>query len=193
MFLLTKDNLLSNLLLCFNILYHILICCFNMFFLCKIKQTLKIIFNLILYKYNLPILVKLFQKVIFMKKTDDLKKKYFNFNLKNTIIGVFTGFINGVFGSGGGTLLVPILNDIVKIEEHKSHATALSIIVFLTTASSVLYVSKGTYDVNLTIKVAVGSILGGIIGAKLLNKVTGKFLRISFGIIMIIAALRMVF
>ncbi|MCC0627935.1 sulfite exporter TauE/SafE family protein [Clostridioides sp. ES-S-0108-01] len=128
-----------------------------------------------------------------MKKTDDLKKKYFNFNLKNTIIGVFTGFINGVFGSGGGTLLVPILNDIVKIEEHKSHATALSIIVFLTTASSVLYVSKGTYDVNLTIKVAVGSILGGIIGAKLLNKVTGKFLRISFGIIMIIAALRMVF
>ncbi|OJT80714.1 permease, partial [Clostridioides difficile] len=42
-------------------------------------------------------------------------------------------------------------------------------------------------------KVAVGSILGGIIGAKLLNKVTGKFLRISFGIIMIIAALRMVF
>ncbi|MEX8339382.1 TSUP family transporter [Clostridioides difficile] len=65
--------------------------------------------------------------------------------------------------------------------------------MFLTTASSVLYVSKGTYDVNLTIKVAVGSILGGIIGAKLLNKVTGKFLRISFGIIMIIAALRMVF
>ncbi|HCQ5728044.1 TPA: sulfite exporter TauE/SafE family protein [Clostridioides difficile] len=128
-----------------------------------------------------------------MKKTDDLKKKYFDFNLKNTIIGVFTGFINGVFGSGGGTLLVPILNDIVKVEEHKSHATALSIIIFLTTASSVLYVSKGTYDVSLTIKVAVGSILGGIIGAKLLNKVTGKFLRISFGIIMIIAALRMVF
>ncbi|HBE8556519.1 TPA: sulfite exporter TauE/SafE family protein [Clostridioides difficile] len=128
-----------------------------------------------------------------MKKTDDLKKKYFDFNLKNTIIGVFTGFINGVFGSGGGTLLVPILNDIVKVEEHKSHATALSIIILLTTASSVLYVSKGTYDVNLTIKVAVGSILGGIIGAKLLNKVTGKFLRISFGIIMIIAALRMVF
>ncbi|HBF8803023.1 sulfite exporter TauE/SafE family protein [Clostridioides difficile] len=128
-----------------------------------------------------------------MKKTDDLKQKYFDFNLKNTIIGVFTGFINGVFGSGGGTLLVPILNDIVKVEEHKSHATALSIIIFLTTASSVLYVSKDTYDVNLTIKVAVGSILGGIIGAKLLNKVTGKFLRISFGIIMIIAALRMVF
>jgi len=122
-----------------------------------------------------------------------LKNKYFNFTIKNTVIGIFTGFINGIFGSGGGTLLVPILNNIVKVEEHKSHATALSIIIFLTSASSVIYVSKGTYDVNLTLKVAIGSIIGGILGAKLLSKVTGKFLRISFGVIMIIAALRMVF
>lgn len=128
-----------------------------------------------------------------MKNTNELRKKYFDFNIKNSVIGVFTGFINGVFGSGGGTLLVPILNDIIKVEEHKSHATALAIIVFLTTASSALYISKGTYDINVTWKVAIGSIIGGIIGAKLLNKVTGKFLRISFGIIMIIAALRMVF
>ena len=98
-----------------------------------------------------------------------MKNKYFNFNIKNSIIGLFTGFVNGIFGSGGGTLLVPILNNIVKIEEHKSHATALAIIVFLTSASSV------------------------ILGAKLLSKVTGKFLRITFGTIMIIAAIRMVF
>lgn len=122
-----------------------------------------------------------------------MKKNKFGFNIKNTIIGILTGFINGIFGSGGGTLLVPILNNIIKIEEHKSHATALSVIVFLSSASSVIYISKGTYDIGLTLQVACGSIIGGIIGAKLLSKLTGKFLRISFGIIMIIAALRMVF
>lgn len=122
-----------------------------------------------------------------------MKKKHFNFNIKNSLIGIFTGFVNGIFGSGGGTLLVPILNNIVKIEEHKSHATALSIIIFLTSASSVIYISKGTYDISLTLKVALGSVIGGIIGAKLLSKVTGKFLRISFGTIMILASLRMVF
>lgn len=122
-----------------------------------------------------------------------LKNKHFNFNIKNSIIGIFTGFVNGIFGSGGGTLLVPILNNIVKVEEHKSHATALAIIVFLTSASSVIYISKGTYDISLTLKVAIGSIIGGILGAKLLSKVTGKFLRITFGAIMIIAAIRMVF
>lgn len=122
-----------------------------------------------------------------------IKGKYFDFNIKNTVIGLFTGFINGVFGSGGGTLLVPILNNLLKVEEHKSHATALAIIIFLSTTSSIIYISKGTYDIKLTIQAAIGSIIGGIIGAKLLCKVTGKFLRISFGIVMIIAALRMVF
>lgn len=122
-----------------------------------------------------------------------MENKYFNFNIKNSLIGIFTGFINGIFGSGGGTLLVPILNNILKVDEHKSHATTLSIIVFLTSASSVIYISKGTYDINITLKVAIGSIIGGIIGAKLLCKLTGRFLRISFGAIMIIVALRMVF
>ncbi|CEH35673.1 sulfite exporter TauE/SafE family protein [Romboutsia lituseburensis] len=122
-----------------------------------------------------------------------MKNNKFGFSFKNSLIGLFTGFINGVFGSGGGTLLVPILNNIVKVEEHKSHATALAIILFLTGASSAVYISKGTYDIGLTFKVAIGSIIGGVIGAKILCKVTGKFLRISFGSIMIIAALRMVF
>lgn len=120
--------------------------------------------------------------------------KIFNpFNYINGLIGVFTGFINGLFGSGGGTLLVPALNNLLKVEEHKSHATALNIIIFLTITSSFIYVSKGTYDVNLTIKASIGSIIGGIIGATLLSKVTGKFLRIAFGSIMVIAAVRMIF
>ena len=61
-----------------------------------------------------------------------MKNKRYGFNIKNSIIGIFTGFVNGIFGSGGGTLLVPILNNIVKLEEHKSHSTALAIIIFLT-------------------------------------------------------------
>lgn len=115
------------------------------------------------------------------------------FSIKKSLIGFFTGFINGTFGSGGGTLLVPILNNIIKVEEHKSHATALGIVIFLTSVSSAIYIWNGTYDFIVTLKVAIGSIIGGIIGAKLLSKVTGKFLRIAFGIIMIIAAIRMVF
>ena len=81
-----------------------------------------------------------------------MKKQSSAFNLKNSIIGLFTGFINGIFGSGGGTLLVPILNNILEVEEHKSHATALAVIIFLSTTSSIIYISKGTlrYEFNYT-------------------------------------------
>ncbi|WP_027702614.1 sulfite exporter TauE/SafE family protein [Metaclostridioides mangenotii] len=123
----------------------------------------------------------------------NIKIKDTEFNLKNTLIGLFSGFVNGLFGSGGGILLVPIFNNLVNTEEHKSHATALAIIFFLTTTSSIFYVSSGVYDTSLTIKVGIGSIIGGYIGAKLLSKINGKFLRITFGLIMVIAALRMVF
>jgi uncharacterized membrane protein YfcA len=128
-----------------------------------------------------------------MQEGDLIMKKIGEFNIKNSLIGIITGFINGTFGSGGGTLLVPALNNILKVEEHKSHATALGIIVFLTTSSSAIYIINGTYDFKLTFKVAIGSVIGGIIGAKLLNRCSGKFLRIFFGSVMIIAALRMVF
>ena len=90
-------------------------------------------------------------------------------------------------------MILLVRGKVWKSKKHKSHATALVIIVFLTAASSSIYIFKGTYDFQLTWKVAIGSIIGGIIGAKLLSKVTGKFLRIIFGIIMIIAAFRMVF
>ncbi len=114
-------------------------------------------------------------------------------NMKTMLIGLITGFINGIFGSGGGTILVPALNNILKIEEHKSHATALSIIIFFTLTSSFIYVKNGIYDLHITYKVVIGSILGGMIGAKLLNKFSGKKLRLIFGIFMILASLRMVF
>ncbi|MDR1774094.1 MAG: sulfite exporter TauE/SafE family protein [Clostridioides sp.] len=120
-----------------------------------------------------------------------LSKK--DFNLKNMLTGLVTGFVNGLFGAGGGIILVPILNNIFNTEEHKSHATSLAIILFLTITSSIIYMKNGILDFGITYKVAIGSIIGGVLGAKLLSKVTGKFLRITFGCVMILAAVRMIF
>ena len=114
-------------------------------------------------------------------------------NIKTIIIGFVTGLINGIFGSGGGSLLVPCLSNVLDIEEHKAHATALSIILFFTLTSSFIYVKNGMYDLDITYKVAIGSFVGGIVGAKLLNRCTGRHLRRIFGIFMIIASIRLVF
>lgn len=49
--------------------------------------------------------------------------------LKLIGIGFLTGIINGLFGSGGGTIIVPALVFLIGMEDFKAHATAISIIL----------------------------------------------------------------
>ncbi|MCQ1529729.1 sulfite exporter TauE/SafE family protein [Lutispora saccharofermentans] len=109
-----------------------------------------------------------------------------------TIIGFIAGIVNGLCGSGGGTILVPSLVFLSKVKDHRAHATAIAVILPLTIISSFIYVKSGIIDVNTTLKVTIGSITGAYIGSKLLNKLPINILRKLFGIFMIIAAIRMV-
>ncbi|TZE83588.1 sulfite exporter TauE/SafE family protein [Calorimonas adulescens] len=113
--------------------------------------------------------------------------------VKLSLIGLITGILNGLFGSGGGTIVVPALNLIMKAEVHKCHATAIAVILPLTVVSSFIYIFNGITDWPLTIKVGLGSVVGGCIGALLLNKIKSTLLKKLFGIFMIAAAVRMWF
>lgn len=113
--------------------------------------------------------------------------------IKLTSIGIITGILNGLFGSGGGTVVVPALNIIMQSEVHKSHATAIAVILPLTVVSTVIYILHGITDWPLTIKVGTGSIIGGYIGASILNKIKPSLLKKIFGLFMIAASVRMWF
>jgi len=107
--------------------------------------------------------------------------------------GCVAGFCNGLFGSGGGTIIVPFLEEFLKLDPKKSHATAILIIFVFTLISLAFYGFSGTLDLSLAIKVSAGGVLGGILGAKFLNKLSFNSIHKIFGIFMIIAAVRMVF
>ena len=112
---------------------------------------------------------------------------------KTALIGFAVGIINGIFGSGGGTILVPCLVFLMGIEDHKAHATAISIILPISLISSFIYFKYDVVDLSLTLKVAVGSVIGALFGSNILNRIPIYALRKIFGIFMIIAAVRMVF
>ncbi len=109
------------------------------------------------------------------------------------LIGFITGLINGIFGSGGGTVLVPCLVFFMGVKDHKAHATAISIILPLSLISSFVYFKYDVVDLPLTMNVAIGSVAGALVGSAILNKLPVKVLRKIFGVFMIMAALRMVF
>lgn len=112
--------------------------------------------------------------------------------IKFIIIGIATGIANGLFGSGGGTIAVPAMVLLLKEEEHKAHATAIAIILPLSIVSALLYLSNNFVNWELTVKVMLGGIIGGYIGAKLLNICPSHILRKVFAVFMIAAAIRMI-
>lgn len=115
-------------------------------------------------------------------------QKYF----KSGLIGIITGFANGLFGSGGGTIVVPCMERILKIDEHKAHATAIAIILPLSILSAVIYLWNTEILWKTALFASGGGVVGGFLGAKLLNKVSGKWLHRIFGAFMIAAAVRMI-
>jgi len=114
-------------------------------------------------------------------------------NIKTAILGIASGLANGLFGSGGGSIIVPGMQKILGIEQHKTHATAIAIILPLTIISAIVYLRTNRAEWPVILWVSVGGTVGGFIGAKLLNKISGNLLHKIFGAFMIAAALRMIF
>lgn len=123
-----------------------------------------------------------------LSKGDEMRKNF----IKISLIGLMAGLCNGIFGSGGGTILVPAMVIMLGIKENKAHATAIAVIMPLSVISSFFYISSNKVNWNLTYQVAIGSIIGGYIGSRILNKFSDGTLRKIFGFSMIAAAIRMV-
>ena len=122
------------------------------------------------------------------------KSKKMKLKIIYSIIGgILIGFINGFFGGGGGMIVVPLLIFLLGLEEKEAHATAIFIILPLSITSSIIYITKNSLDYINLLTCGLGVILGGVLGALLLNKMNNKALRIIFSVIMIIAGIKMMF
>ncbi len=117
-----------------------------------------------------------------------MKRKFY----VSALIGLLTGGANGLFGAGGGTILVPAVERFLGVKPQKAHATAIAVILPLSVISAVFYILKGSLYRELILWTSLGGIIGSFIGAKLLSRFTGKQLHRLFGFFMIIAAVRMI-
>ena len=89
-------------------------------------------------------------------------KKHF----KEIAIGLVTGVLNGLFGAGGGSVVVPAMEKFLDMDEKKSHSTAILIILIMSLFSSATYIYKGFFNFKIWALVSLGGIAGGFVGAK---------------------------
>lgn len=113
---------------------------------------------------------------------------------KRAAIGIVTGFANGLFGSGGGTIVVPAMERFLQVEEHKAHATAIAVILPLSLLSLCIYAWKTELGAvwQIALYASVGGLAGGLVGARLLRRISGTWLHRIFGIFMLAAAVRLI-
>ncbi len=112
---------------------------------------------------------------------------------RHILIGIVSGFLNGLFGSGGGCVVVPAMELMLKMDAKKSHATAIAVILVMSIVSSFFYIRSGYFDLGLWIPVTIGGIFGGAVGAGLLSKISVRWLKIVFGGVIIVTAVKMIF
>ncbi|HUV52228.1 MAG TPA: sulfite exporter TauE/SafE family protein [Dehalococcoidia bacterium] len=96
--------------------------------------------------------------------------------------GAVAGLIAGFLGIGGGIILVPMMVALLGLTQHKAHGTSLAVIVPISIAGAIVYILRG--HINWTLVAAIGpaSIIGVIIGAKLMMKLPAYRLRQLFGL-----------
>lgn len=107
-------------------------------------------------------------------------------------VGALSGFINGFFGAGGGLLLVPMITLAAKDESRVAHATTLGCVLFMCLSSSVIYFVKKQLDFKLILICMIGSVLGSLVGTKLLKKLKNNIIDLIFSGILIVAGIFMI-
>ena len=112
--------------------------------------------------------------------------------IKKISLGLIAGFISGLFSAGGGMIVVPALVHIFKLDEAKSRATSVFVILPMVIASGLLYYNNNFVDWSIGIKCAIGGLIGGVIGAKLLKKLSDKVLKIVFVVFLSYVAIKMI-
>lgn len=106
-------------------------------------------------------------------------------------IGIIGGFFSGLFGIGGGIIMVPLFIWALRIDQR--HASALSLTAVLPAAvvGSITYGVAGHIDLIAAVLLGAGGIVGAFIGTKLLRTIPLGWLRWMFVVLLVLVAIRM--
>jgi uncharacterized protein len=101
------------------------------------------------------------------------------------------GLISALLGIGSGVLKIPAMDTALRLPIKVSSATSNFMIGVTAAASAAAYFARGEIVTSVAAPVALGSVVGAVLGARILMNVPNEKLRLMFIVILVILAAQM--
>ena len=106
-------------------------------------------------------------------------------------VGVVAGFLSGLFGVGGGILIVPALVVLMHMDQRPAHGTSLAAVLPIALSSTLGYALGGKVDWPVAALLAAGAVGGAVAGTHALRIVPQRALALAFAGLLAVTAVRL--
>jgi uncharacterized membrane protein YfcA len=113
-------------------------------------------------------------------------------NIISLAIGLTAGFFSGIFGIGGGLIMIPLMVGILKLGQHQAHGTSLVAIVFTGLSGAISYALNGSINLTAAIFLAATAMITARAGARYCNVLPEWKLKKYFGAFLILCAILLI-
>jgi uncharacterized membrane protein YfcA len=109
------------------------------------------------------------------------------------VLGLAAGILGGMFGIGGGAIIVPALVFIFGLSQHQAQGTTLAILIPpIGLLAAWRYYQAGNVKLSIAAFVCIGFFIGGLIGANIVHHFSDPLLKKMFGIFFLFVSLQMI-
>lgn len=106
------------------------------------------------------------------------------------LAGIGAGAVNGLFGAGGGMVLVPLLCMLTDLEEDQVFPASVGIILPVCLVSLSFTLRPGAMLWNTAIPYLIGSAVGGILAGCFGRKIPTRWLHRFLGVVILWGGIR---
>lgn len=101
------------------------------------------------------------------------------------------GALNGFLGTGGGIVILFMLNKLTKNDKKDNFVTCALSVIFISLVGSFAYFRAGSVDISMISRSFLPAISGGVLGAFLFERLKLKYLNLIFGALTIYSGISM--
>jgi len=104
------------------------------------------------------------------------------------VIGLLAGILSGIVGIGGGLIMIPMLTLFLGLSQHSAQGTSLAVMIPpIGILAAMNYYKAGFVEWKFAL------IIGGYFGSKFAVSVSAAVLQKIFGVVLLVAAIKMIF